>query len=92
MTWKPWALFGLSLLCFAVVLKSQSLGVALPLLAVALVSMVWGTLLLVQARIEGVSQNGSLMVDPMEVARLRAQAEERKRSAQETPSEDSASA
>ena len=33
MTWKPWALFGLSLLLFALVLKSQSLGVALPLSA-----------------------------------------------------------
>lgn len=92
MAWKPWALYGLSLLCFAVVLKSQSLGVALPLLAIALVAMVWGTLLLVQARIEGVSQNGSLLIDPMEVARLRAQAEARKRAAQDTPAEDSASA
>jgi hypothetical protein len=92
MAWKPWALYGLSVLCFAVVLKSQSLAVALPLLAIALVAMVWGTLLLVQARIESVSQNGSTLIDPVEVARLRAQAEARKRAQQEAPAEDSASA
>lgn len=92
MAWKPWALYGLSLLCFAVVLKSQSAGLALLLLAIALVTMVWGTLLLIQSRIEGSSQSAGPMIDPVEVARLRAQAEARKRAQQNAPSEDSASA
>ncbi len=91
MAWKPWALYGLSLLCFAVVLKSQTMAIAGPLLVIALVAMVWGTLSLIQARLEGVSQGGHI-VDPVEVARLRAQAEARKRAQEAAATEDSASA
>ena len=65
MAWKPWALFALSLVCFAVVLKSQTVAVAFPLLAIALVAMVWGTLLIVQARIEGGTQSGGANIDPV---------------------------
>ena len=79
MAWKPWALFGLSLVCFAVVLKSQTVLVAFLLLAIALVAMVWGTLLLVQSRIECASQSGGAIIVPVEVARLRAEAEARRR-------------
>ena len=92
MAWKPWALYGLSLLCFAFVLKSQSAGVALVALLIALIAMVWGTLLLIQSRIEGSSQSAGPMIDPVEVARMRAQAEARKRAQESAPTEDSASA
>ncbi|MFY8135683.1 MAG: hypothetical protein ACOVKS_11825 [Aquimonas sp.] len=92
MAWKPWALFGLSLVCFAVVLKSQTVAVAFPLLAIALVAMVWGTLLLVQARIESGSQSGGAIIDPVEVARLRAEAEARRRAQETAAAQDSPSA
>lgn len=92
MAWKPWALFGLSLVCFAVVLKSQTVLIAFPLLAIALVAMVWGTLLLVQSRIESVSQSGGAIVDPVEVARLRLEAEARRRAQQAAATQDSPSA
>lgn len=92
MAWKPWALFGLSLVCFAVVLKSQTVLVAFLLLAIALVAMVWGTLLLVQSRIECASQSGGAIIDPVEVARLRAEAEARRRAQDAATAQDSASA
>ena len=92
MAWKPWALFGLSLVCFAVVLKSQTVLVAFLLLAIALVAMVWGTLLLVQSRIESASQSGGAIIDPVEVARLRAEAEARRRAQDAATAQDSASA
>jgi choline-glycine betaine transporter len=72
MNLKPWALYALSVVCFAIVFRTHSLGVALPCLLVALVAMVWATLMLAQARIESRAQDTSTLLGPEELARIRA--------------------
>lgn len=79
MPWLPWALYALSLFCFAVVFRTQALSLGLPALLVALIAMVWATLLLAQARIESRSQSLGSLLGPEELALLRAQAEAKRK-------------
>ena len=71
---KPWALYGLSVICFAVVFRTDSVGLGALCLLVALVSMVWATLLLMQSRIESRAQDPGSLVGPEELSRIRARA------------------
>jgi membrane protein implicated in regulation of membrane protease activity len=82
MPWLPWALYALAVLCFAVVFRTHSLGLALVCLAVALVASVWATLRLVQSRLESRSQNMASMLGPEELAQIRARAEAKRAEAQ----------
>jgi hypothetical protein len=75
MPWLPWALYALSFFCFVIVFRTHSLFWGGLGLLVALASMVWATLALMQARIESRSQNIGTLLGPEELARLRAQAE-----------------
>jgi hypothetical protein len=72
---KPWALYGLSVICFAVVFRTHSVGLGALCLLVALVSMVWASLVLMQARIESRAQDPGSLLGPEELARIRARAE-----------------
>ncbi len=75
MSWKPWASYAVALLAFAVVFKTQSMGLAALCLLISLMAMIYGTLLLVSSRIAGQSRDASQLLGPDEIARLRAQAQ-----------------
>ena len=75
MSWKPWASYALALISFAVVFKTQSMGLAALCLLISLIAMVYGTLVLVSSRIAGQSRDASQLLGPEEIARLRAQAQ-----------------
>ncbi|MEZ5457352.1 MAG: hypothetical protein R3F04_14795 [Lysobacteraceae bacterium] len=75
MSWKPWASYALALISFAVVFKTQSMGLAALCLLISLIAMVYGTLVLVSSRIAGQSRDASQLLGPEEMARLRAQAQ-----------------
>ena len=86
MPWLPWALYALSFFCFVIVFRTHSLFWGGLGLLIALVSMIWATLALMQARIESRSQNIGTLLGPEELARMRAQAEA-KRNQQATASD-----
>lgn len=88
MPWQPWALYALSVLCFVVVYRAQSTGLALFCLFVALFSMVAATLMMAQARIQSRSQNPAQMLGPEELALIKARLEAKRQAeaaAESTP-------
>jgi hypothetical protein len=75
MPWLPWALYALTLFCFGYVFVAHSAFLSGLSLLTALVSMVWATLLLAQARIADRSQSSMTLLGPEELAALRARAQ-----------------
>lgn len=75
MSWKPWASYAVALFAFAVVFKTQSMGLAALCLLISLIAMIYGTLLLVSSRIAGQSRDASQLLGPEEIQRLREQAQ-----------------
>lgn len=75
MSWKPWASYAIALISFVIVFKAQSMGLAALCLLIALVAMIYGTLLLVSSRIAGQSRDGSQLLGAEEIRRLREQAQ-----------------
>lgn len=67
----PWISFVLALGCFALAMKTQSIGLALLCLLLALGLMLWGALSLVSARIQSNSQGGMGLNPVLERQRLR---------------------
>ena len=66
-----WLWFVASLLCFAVVFKTPSMGLAVLCLLAALAFLLIGTVALVSSRIDSRSQDVSAMLGPDEIRRIR---------------------
>lgn len=67
----PWLFFGLALGCFAVAMKTHSIGLALLSLAAALGLTLAGALGLLSARIQSRSQPASALLGPEQLELLR---------------------
>lgn len=86
----PWVLLLLALAAFAVALITTSMPLAVFGLLAALVLLVLGVLGLLTQRIGSRSRDESMMVDPLELRRLREQAEAQRASLQSSESSPSA--
>jgi len=67
----PWLFFGLAVGCFAVAMKTHSIGLALLCLLAALGLLLAGTLGLVSARIQSRAQSASALLGPEQLALIR---------------------
>jgi len=67
----PWLFFGLAIGCFAVAMKTHSIGLALLCLLAALGLLLAGVLGLVSARIQSRSQDASALLGPEQLALIR---------------------
>ncbi|MCG6117945.1 MAG: hypothetical protein MEQ07_07090 [Aquimonas sp.] len=89
MNWLPWALYALALFCFGYAFVAHSVPLAFVAMLTALGSIIWGTLLLAQARIADRSQSSMTLLGPEELAALRARAQAQaasaKQEAEQTP-------
>ncbi|HPF72040.1 MAG: hypothetical protein H7A20_07855 [Rhodanobacteraceae bacterium] len=83
-----WLYFILAIVCFALLLKVQSLGFATILLIAMLVFMLAGVLSLVAARVDGRSRDQGQIVDVATLTQIRQQAEQRKAEAEPAESKD----
>ena len=81
-----WLYFILAIVCFALLLRVQSLGLATVLLIAMLGFLAAGVLSLVAARIDGRSRDQGQIVDVATLTQIRQQAEQRK--AAEQPAQD----
>lgn len=75
-----WLWFVLSVLCFAVAFRTQSMGLAAVTLLGALGFLLMGTLALASSRIEARGQDASALIGPEELQRLK-EIERRKKEA-----------
>lgn len=75
-----WLWFVLSVLCFAVAFRTQSMGLAAVTLLGALGFLLMGTLALASSRIEARGQDASTLIGPEELLRLK-EIERRKKEA-----------
>ena len=83
----PWVFLLLAIAALAVAFKTTSIGLALLCLLVALVLLVAWFLGLAARRIDSRSRDQQQMIDPMELRRLREQAEARRQAADTVPSD-----
>lgn len=74
MPWLPWALYALALICFAVVFRTHSMGLAFLCLLIALGASLWATLMLASARIQSRARDESQLLGPDELRRIRERA------------------
>ena len=79
----PWLLLFLAFGAFAVAFKTTSMLLMALCLIVALVLALIGVMQLLASRVDSSTRNESLMLDPMELRRLREEAEARKQAAAE---------
>lgn len=79
----PWLLLFLAFGAFAVAFKTTSMLVMALCLLVALVLALVAVMQLLASRVDSSTRNESLMLDPMELRRLREEAEARKQVAAE---------
>lgn len=77
-----WLWFVASAVCFAIVFRTHSMGLAVLCLLAALVFIVIGVVALVSGRIESRARDASALMGPEEMRRIR-EIEERKRAAQQ---------
>ena len=82
-----WLWFVGSLVCFAVLFKTTSIGLALLCLVGALVFMIVGTLAVAAQRIENSRSDAGRLFGPEEIRQMR-EAEARRKAAQEAASAD----
>lgn len=78
----PWVFLLLAMLVLAVAFKTASMALMVLCMLVALGLFVAGTLALLARRIDSRSQDASMMIDPVELHRLREQAQARRAAAQ----------
>lgn len=74
----PWLLLFLAFCALAVAFKTTSMLLMALCLIVALVLALIGVMQLLASRVDSSTRNESLMLDPMELRRLREEAEARK--------------
>jgi hypothetical protein len=74
----PWVYLLLALGALAIALKTTSSALAIACLLAALVLLLFWVLGLLASRVEAGSRDASMIVDPMELKRLREQAEARR--------------
>ena len=74
----PWVYLLLALGALAIALKTTSSALAIVCLLVALALLLFWVLGLLASRVEASSRDASMIVDPMELKRLREQAEARR--------------
>ena len=74
----PWVYLLLALGALAIALKTTSSALAIACLLAALVLLLFRVLGLLASRVEAGSRDASMIVDPMELKRLREQAEARR--------------
>ncbi|MEZ5464065.1 MAG: hypothetical protein R3F22_02345 [Lysobacteraceae bacterium] len=84
-----WLYFILAIVCFALLWRVQSLGIAAVLLIAMLGFMLAAVLSFVAARVEGRSRDHGYMVDAETLGQVRQQAEQRKAAASATAPADS---
>ncbi len=84
----PWVFLLLAVLVLAVAFKTASIALMVLCLLVALGLFVAGTMALLARRIDSRSQDASMMIDPLELHRLREQAQARRAQAQSAESPD----
>ncbi len=77
----PWVFLLLAMLVLAVAFKTASMALMVLCLLGALGLFVAGTMALLARRIDSRSQDASMMIDPLELHRLREQAQARRAAA-----------
>ena len=83
----PWLLFVFAFAALAMAFSVTSVALLLVCLLVALVLALSGVMQLLARRVESRSGDIAMMVDPVELARMREQAEARRRAAATSPGE-----
>ena len=83
----PWLLFVFAFAALAMAFSVTSVALLLVCLLVALVLALVGVMQLLARRVESRSGDIAMMVDPVELARMREQAEARRRAAATSPGE-----